>query len=116
MALSTKQQLILTKAKEGHSLLILGQSGTGMSHLVQEIARGLLLDGKSVSVTATTGIASLNVGGQTVHSWSGIADGRFTDEEIVSRLDTDENFKKYKENILTTHCVIIDEISMLSMK
>ena len=116
MALSTKQQLILTKAKEGHSLLILGQSGTGKSHLVKEIARGLLLDGKSVSVTATTGIASLNVGGQTVHSWSGIADGRFTDEEIVSRLDTDENFKKYKENILTTHCVIIDEISMLSMK
>ena len=51
-----------------------------------------------------------------MHSWTGIADGRFTDEEIVSRLDTDENFKKYKENILTTHCVKIDEISMLSMK
>ena len=59
-ALSTTQPLILTKAKEGHSLLILGQSGTGKSHLVKEIARG-----KSVAVTATTGIASLNVGGQT---------------------------------------------------
>ena len=93
MALSTTQQLILTKSIEGHSLLILSQSGTGKSHLVKEIARGLLLDGKSVSDTLTTGIASLNVGGQTVHSWSGIADGRFTDEEIASRLDTDENFK-----------------------
>ena len=51
-----------------------------------------------------------------MHSWSGIADGRFTDKEIVSRLDTDENSIKYKENIKTTHCVIIDEIPMISMK
>ena len=48
MALSTTQQLILDKAKEGHSLLILGQSGAGKSHLVKEIAHELLRDGKSV--------------------------------------------------------------------
>ena len=57
MSLSTTQQLILDKAKEGHSLLILGQSGTGKSHLFKEIAHELLRDGKSV--------VSLNVGGQT---------------------------------------------------
>ena len=56
MMLSTTQQ-----SKKGHFLLILGQSGTGKSNLVKEIAHELLLDGK------TTGIASLNVGGQTVH-------------------------------------------------
>ena len=49
MALSTTQQLILDKAKEGYSLLILGQSGTGKSHLVKEIARELLRDRKFVS-------------------------------------------------------------------
>ena len=48
MALSTMQQLIMDKAKEGHSLLILGQSGTGKSHLVKEIAHELLRDWKSV--------------------------------------------------------------------
>lgn len=116
MALTATQQLILENVKNGHSLLVLGQSGTGKSYLVKEIARALAHDRKTVSITATTGIASLNVGGQTVHSWSGIADGRFTNEDLVFRLNTDENFKKYKNNILTTSCLIIDEISMLSMK
>ena len=36
MALSTTQQLILENAKEGHSLLILGQRGIGKSHLVKD--------------------------------------------------------------------------------
>ena len=45
MALSTTQQLILDKAEEGHPLLILGQSGTGKSHLVKEIACELLRAG-----------------------------------------------------------------------
>ena len=49
MALSITQQLILDKAKEGHSLLILGHSGTGKSHLVKEIARELLRYRKFVS-------------------------------------------------------------------
>ena len=45
------QQLILDKAKEGHSLytLILSHSGTGKGHLANEIARELPRDGKSVS-------------------------------------------------------------------
>ena len=36
MALSTTEQLILENAKEGHSLLILGQRGIGKSHLVKD--------------------------------------------------------------------------------
>ena len=45
----TTQQLILDKAKEGHSLLTLILSGTGKGHLANEIAHELLRDGKSVS-------------------------------------------------------------------
>ena len=43
------QQLILDKAKEGHSLLTFILSGTGKGRLANEIARELLRDGKSVS-------------------------------------------------------------------
>ena len=43
------QQLILDKAKEGHSLHTLILSGTGKGHLANEIARELPRDGKSVS-------------------------------------------------------------------
>ncbi|KAJ8311488.1 hypothetical protein KUTeg_010843 [Tegillarca granosa] len=116
MALTKTQQEILDKAKEGHSLLILGQSGTGKSYLVKEISRILSREGKAVSITASTGIASLNVNGQTIHSWSGIGDGRFSNDEIIYKINTDEHFKKYKSNILATNCLIIDEISMLSLK
>ena len=41
---------ILDKAKEGHFLLITGQSRTGKSHLVNEIAHKLLRDGKSICI------------------------------------------------------------------
>ena len=49
MTLSTTQELISDKAKEGHFLLTLIQSGTGESHLATEIVCELLKDGKSVS-------------------------------------------------------------------
>ena len=45
----TTQQLILNK----QSLLILIQSGTGKNHLVNDIARELLRDGKSVKKKPT---------------------------------------------------------------
>ena len=49
MTLSRTQQWILDKAKEGHFLLTLIQSGIGESNLATEIVRELLRDGKSVS-------------------------------------------------------------------
>ncbi|CAC5417224.1 PIF1 [Mytilus coruscus] len=78
--------------------------------------KNLKKEGENVSVTASTGIASLNVNGQTIHSWSGIKDGRFSNQELEDKLNKNENYIQYKQNILSTDCLIIDEISMISKK
>ena len=116
MVLSKNQAEILDKAIQGHSFAILGQSGTGKSFLVKQIAEKLREINKVVQVTATTGIASVNIAGKTVHSWCGIGDGRFSNDVLIDKLENNDIYSKYKENIINTQCLIIDEISMLSMK
>ena len=50
--------------------------------------------GKNVAITTTSGIAScLLFGGQTIHSWAGIGDGRFSAQHIVSELHYNNNKK-----------------------
>jgi ATP-dependent DNA helicase PIF1 len=47
-------------------VIITGRAGTGKSTLVREMAR---LEGQRQVVLAPTGVAALNVGGQTIHSF-----------------------------------------------
>jgi hypothetical protein len=46
--------------------MIIGRAGTGKSVLVREMAK---LQGVNQVVLSPTGIAALNVGGQTIHSF-----------------------------------------------
>ena len=114
--MEAKQKLALEEALNGHNLLILGQSGTGKSYLVRELEKELKRKGKSVSVTGTTGVASLNISGTTIHSWSGIGDGRFSNRTLFEKLSNDEHYDKYKKNMINTDVLILDEISMFSAK
>ncbi|KAK3082922.1 hypothetical protein FSP39_009090 [Pinctada imbricata] len=99
--------------REGHNLLILGQSGTGKSFLTQKIASALRKAGKHVNLTATTGIAALGINGKTIHSWCGVGDGSISQDKLLQKLENNKNYLKQRNNILQTHCLIIDEISML---
>lgn len=112
--LSEKQLFATEQAKKGHNLLILGQSGTGKTFLGKKIEENL--PGRRVALTATTGIAALNVGGTTLHSWSGIGDGRFSPEKLYKKLLYDESYYEKRQAIINTDVLIVDEISMLSMK
>jgi DNA replication protein DnaC len=60
---------------KGHNVLILGQGGTGKSFLLSIIKKELTKLGKSVSITGSTGVASLNIEGITIHAWSGFGGG-----------------------------------------
>jgi hypothetical protein len=70
--LTRDQQTVLNMALEGASLFIGGEAGTGKSFLLREIATALSKQGLHVAVTAATGIAALNIGGNTFHSSFGI--------------------------------------------
>jgi hypothetical protein len=73
---------------------------------------------KKVAVTATTGMASLQLGFQatTLHHWAGIGDGRYSCDDLKDLLDNDDKFVSARSRIASAQCLIIDEISMLSRR
>ena len=84
-------------------VLITGRAGTGKSTLVRELAR--TSDRRQV-VLAPTGVAALNVGGQTIHSFFRLPPHIVSPEDIVpipSRLHLFQNLER----------IIIDEMSMV---
>lgn len=81
--------------------------------IIRELAKT-----KVTAVTASTGMASLQLGmnATTLHHWAGISDGRYSHECLQDLIDTDDRFADAKARILKTDCLIIDEISMLSSR
>jgi hypothetical protein len=52
----------------------------------------------------------------TIHKCLGLKDGRYTNDELVELLSSEESHEKLKRNVCAMDCLIIDEISMLSLK
>lgn len=88
--------------KEGRNLFITGKAGTGKSTLLQLFRASTR---KKVVVVAPTGIAALNVKGQTIHSFFGFPPRPIGPHELKKRRDT-RLFKKME-------VLVIDEISMV---
>jgi hypothetical protein len=65
----------------------------------------------TVAVTAPTGIAAVNVGGVTIHSFAGIGLGNGDTQAIIERVKRN---KKACENWTKAAALVIDEVSMLS--
>ncbi|CAG8655194.1 5887_t:CDS:1, partial [Acaulospora colombiana] len=94
------------------SLFFTGSAGSGKSMLLQKIIAALKkkLGSDSVAVTAPTGVAAINIGGNTLHWFAGIGKGDEKEDALI---------KKVKRNITAkmrwtrVEALIIDEISML---
>ena len=107
---------IFSAVLERHNVLILGQAGTGKTTLIKKIYNIFKESEVKVKVLACTGISStLLSDASTVHSFFGLLDGRFEGEELVERVLKDDNLHTIKDRILNTDCIIIDEVSMLSV-
>lgn len=83
-------------------IFITGRAGTGKSTLLQVFRN---TSQKRIVVLAPTGIAALNVRGQTLHSFFGFPPRMMDKSEIEKR----KNFRLYQNIDL----IIIDEISMV---
>jgi ATP-dependent DNA helicase PIF1 len=99
------------------SVLIHGVGGSGKSFLIKKIATDLKTRKIEFFLTATTGIAAINLSipeyklfASTVHSALGLRLGNETDQQIVARLF---NSKMYLRNWKDMEVLIIDEISMM---
>ena len=102
------QELALAIMRAGHSVLLTGAAGTGKTHLLNSFITQARADGRKVSITATTGLAATHLGGNTIHSWSGMGIHDELSEHFFDRLS-----KTRREVITKTDVLIIDEISML---
>lgn len=92
----------------GKNILLTGAAGAGKSYTINEFVRQAKSRRKKVVVTATTGLASSHIGGQTIHSWSGIGlDDHLHDDYIFTMSET------RKKSIRKTDILIIDEVSMM---
>lgn len=114
MEFSPEQQAVFDAYLAGKNIFMTGPGGTGKSHLIRSIYKNAIFMGKQVQVCAFTGCAAilLNCHAKTVNSWAGIGLGTGTPESIL------EKIKKYRKTKqwLSTSLLIVDEVSMVSLK
>ncbi|MFM6973085.1 MAG: AAA family ATPase [Alphaproteobacteria bacterium] len=109
--LSTQQQKIVESYLNGDNIFISGGAGTGKSYLLNYLKRNFSHLG--LEITASTGIASINIGGSTIHSFAGIGLANHPIEQILENLKHPK-FSKLRKRIIRTRTLAIDEISMIS--
>lgn len=99
------KQAIFLMEKTNHNVFITGKAGSGKTTALNYFKENTT---KNVAVLAPTGVAALNVNGQTIHSFCGFRPGMTV--ENVYRLPGYSPKYKIVKNIDT---VVIDEISMV---
>lgn len=92
----------------GDNVMLTGPAGAGKSYLLTKFINKARRRRKKVVVTATTGLAAAHLGGQTVHSWSGIGLGKELHKDYIYMMS-----ESRKKAIRKTDVLIIDEVSMM---
>ncbi|WP_445996699.1 ATP-dependent DNA helicase [Okibacterium fritillariae] len=105
ITLSAEQQAVFERIEETReNLFITGRAGTGKSTLLNHLSWNTE---KQIVICAPTGVAALNVGGQTIHSLFRLPIGLIADHD----LDQPDNVRKLLNSIDT---LVIDEVSMVN--
>lgn len=102
MNLTDKQQEFLELARQGRNIYLSGKAGTGKSTVVKQLVK----EAESVVCLGTSGVAAMNIQGQTLHSFFGLSFGK-----IFSRKEVKSIRKSTPVELSKT--IIIDEVSML---
>ncbi|MDM4762301.1 AAA family ATPase [Galbitalea sp. SE-J8] len=86
------------------NIFVTGRAGTGKSTLLNHLAANT---SKQLVIAAPTGVAALNVGGQTIHSLFRLPIGVIADQQIPQTAQT-------RRLLSTIETLVIDEISMVN--
>jgi len=123
---------LVASIDEGHNILLHAPGGTGKTHMLRCIAKHYTELGKTVYLTATTGVAAVNLtvktdldsdkgsdnrnkvtlAGSTLHSWAGI--GIVNEDTAASKIYSRVMHNpKAKTRWIETDILIVDEVSMM---
>lgn len=111
--LTPEQRQAAERVLGGESIFLTGAAGTGKSFLLRYCIQELERQHPSghVAVTASTGIAAANVGGQTLHSFAGIGLGYGGVHTLRNKI---EKRAEVVQRLQRAKVLVIDEISMIS--
>ena len=101
---------ILTLLENGENVFLTGFAGTGKSYILNKLKEYFK---KKLTITSTTGIAAVNVKGQTLHSWAGVGLCRNTVYNTVEKIK--KRPTQYRQ-IMNCKILAVDEISMLNIE
>lgn len=101
--LSIGQESAVTHILNGENVFISGNAGSGKTFLLRYLKTVV----PNLHITASTGIAAVHVGGQTIHSWCGIGTGTLPADKILF-------CRKVVSRVKYAKILAIDEISMIS--
>lgn len=110
--LSREQETVIHLAEAGHNIFYTGCAGTGKSVLLREMIKILkkTYGPEQVAVTASTGLAACNIGGVTLHSFTGVGLGNGDVSKLYRKV---RRSRKHVKRWQTISALVIDEISML---
>ncbi len=109
--LSETQLKVIENFTSGKNIFVTGKAGSGKSYLLNFLK--LNFSNQGLHITASTGIAAINIGGTTIHSWSGIGIGNLPIEKIIENIFS-AKMNKLRRKIISAKALAIDEISMIS--
>jgi ATP-dependent DNA helicase PIF1 len=105
VTLSAEQQAVFDRIETtSDHIFVTGRAGTGKSTLLNHLSWHT---SKQVVICAPTGVAALNVGGQTIHSLFRLPIGVIADHEI-------EQSRELRKLLGTLDTIVIDEVSMVN--
>jgi len=113
MPLSNLEIVLNILFQKKRNVFLSGIGGCGKSFLAKELKSYCITNNINCVLTSTTGISAYNIGGQTIHSWSGIVFNKTTQDTIDRIVRKILRRSKDKKKIRNAELLIIDEISML---
>ena len=110
------QKHVLSSISKGKFVFITGSVGTGKTLLLEEIIKFLnrLYTPSEVYVTASTGVATCAIKGQTLHFFAGI--GIFTDDDPQNLVERVLSHQGACRGWRKVEALVIDEINIVSTK
>lgn len=117
LGLGDAQLKAFARITAGQSVFLTGSAGSGKTELLKRLTQYWTANRVAFALTASTGIAAVQIGARTFHSMTGLQpddeDPDVTAEHIYARLKKGRAWNFYYKLFTRLRVLVVDEISMI---